>query len=292
MRSTVGEIEFWKSLRTPVTPEIIAERFSLTGAVRSSFEQILEQAHRAFDFCFLPETDDDSRKGDDGADPIWTRTDYVVTGQLSADLLRKIDLILTLIDRRRRRNETAANLLNALAEDWLPSIPLRAGIAVDFDKSENQASLTLKRAPRGPIIDAHLLHLRAALEQVEAHCQLYSKRGIDHWEGAIWPLFLFARDDLGMKATASFGRGHNPPDHLRAEWDRSAEGGKQFYPIPTTPLQKFLFDCMRLIDGDRARTTVLRSLLTYWVAPVVREGEPPPKLQRRKKRTSISKGVP
>jgi hypothetical protein len=292
MRSTAGEIEFWKSLTRPATPEIICQKFGLTGANRRSFEELLQQACRTYKFHLLPEDERDKRGC--GADHIWSRADYLAAGRLAIDLLRKTDQLLKYLARRHRRSGHAGELPDALLQDWLPKLPHRAEMAPKFNADRDQVSLVVTRLPKEPAFREHLLHLRSALYQVKAHCGLYKHRSIEPWAEAVSPLFVFARDRLRMHPSASFGRGHNPPAHLRAEWDKTGEGKTTFYPVLSTPMQKLLFECMRVIDEDRARATVLRSMLSYWVTPPgkrLTEGEPPPKLHRQKNRTSISKGV-
>ena len=139
----------------------------------------------------------------------------------------------------------------------------------DFDLQrkpfKGQPHLRLVEFAREPPIRAYLLWLFDALEQAEAQTGLFVVRSIEQWRQAIWPLVQFARDSLQMAPSDSFRWGYNPPDDLRREWDTEAEGKKKHYPIPSAPIQTFLFDCMRLIDTDRARTITLRSLLSEWV---------------------------
>ena len=119
--------------------------------------------------------------------------------------------------------------------------------------------LTLKRVPKRGAIEEPLLHVRAALKQAEGHCQVYAKRGIEHWDNAIRPLFLFARDNLGMRATASFGRGHNPPRSSPSRVGQISGRQEEILSHPKYTIAEISLRLPAASYDEVARTTVLQS---------------------------------
>ena len=282
MRSTGGEKEFWKSLKVNPTAETICDRFRIIKPDSLEFERLLNEAQRNYRFGFVPETLMDTTD----AEYEWTREDFVAAGRLAKDLLKKVELVSAFYEKRSARPR---DLLNDITDEWLTLRSGRPSGQIEFNGMGDPIGIHPKMSARQPGVSEYLLQLQYALEQADAQLGLYRVQTIEHWETSVWPIYLFARDRLNMHPSATFGEAYDPPDEVKKAWKLKISGKRLYYPIPTARIQEFLFECMRAIDGHRARPTTLRSMMTYWSQPVVREGEPSPKLIRRKKRTAILK---
>src|SRR3954452_16510298 len=112
MRSTAGEIEFWRSLKEPITSEKIFKKYEIHCDKRKLLESVLVESRNAYEWYFIPENASDQLKSAEDSDPIWCRADWVSAYHLSSDLIRKVEALLTFLDERLQKAPRSFKLIN------------------------------------------------------------------------------------------------------------------------------------------------------------------------------------